>query len=588
MDSVQLPQRRGWQREWQRNRHSLIMRFWNCTRFLELWLTKNFTPLAPDECIDPTIWLARRPYPLARKAELWKLIDNNINFIVKMPHSRRVKSFVKDERYTEFKFARGIYSRDDEFKVVLGPIVAAIEEKVYKHNAFVKKIPVHLRPAWLEEKFSAGLPVFACDYTSMESSYQMYVMDVCCGTILRYFLSKFLLVNPERLYMQMAKAAFANKIRDPATYGPLYEPPYPGITKLEWLRLCKLVLDDNEPDFLKILTGRNRIMFKWFTAYLFALLQSGEMLTSLLNGVTNFTVILFVFTFLMHGGLMSILVKIIGDMMQWDLKETTDIPIDRIVRPLWPDAAEEERESYKNTVHALRKLFEIQEFPAGIEGDDSLTQPSSDIDPTPKDFEPLGFIVKVEKFQTPEEASFCGNVYAKPDYINVTDPKVVLAEIGWASARHAFSSMKTKKTLARAKGLSYLYQYYGCPVIQSAALYVLRQTAGYDVRHFIANDRSLSEWERTQMFEAIKYSNELDKKKGRDIPIATRLLVESKYGITVEMQQRIESYFDNKDDMSQLELDDYLDFPTDWYVYGSRFVVTEDAPTVALVVRGPG
>jgi hypothetical protein len=96
-------------------------------------------------------------------------------------------------------------------------------------------------------------------------------------------------------------------------------------------------------------------------------------------------------------------------------------------------------------------------------------------------------------------------------------------------------------TLLRAKGYSMIYQYGGCPILTNFALYVLRVTHRYETnfQKFVRNDRTISEWERTQLLEAIKFRG-----PPPDVGTNTRYLVKELYQIEISEQLELERYFD--------------------------------------------
>lgn len=151
---------------------------------------------------------------------------------------------MKDESYTGFKHGRGIYSRDDVFKCLFGPIVASIEKRVYSHKSFVKHVPVRDRPKYIEELFSFYSDnVAETDYTSFEASFTAGTMAVTSGLMYKFFLQ----------------------------------------------HLDSSYLDE----LVQIPTGLNKCVFKWFTVWIRARRMSGEMDTSLSNGFANLMVMSF-------------------------------------------------------------------------------------------------------------------------------------------------------------------------------------------------------------------------------------------------------------------------------------------------------
>ena len=121
-------------------------------------------------------WLSKTHYPEWRKAEL-RECWNKIGGVLGLRHYI-VGSFCKDETNADFKFARAINARSDEFKCAIGPIVKLIEEQIYQMPCFVKHIPVVDRPKYITEMLDIpGSIVVATDYTSYESHFNKKLMS---------------------------------------------------------------------------------------------------------------------------------------------------------------------------------------------------------------------------------------------------------------------------------------------------------------------------------------------------------------------------------------------------------------------------
>jgi len=202
-----------------------------------------------------------------------------------------------------------------------------------------------------------------------------------------------------------------------------------------------------------------------------------------------------------------------------------------------------------------------------VEGDDGIFTfygPS----PTPEDFAKLGMIIKIDKYESLTEGSFCGIIADEKEMINVTDPINTMLDFGWTSRQYVDATIKKKKQLLRSKALSLAYQYPGCPILGSLARYGLRITEG---SRFYTGD--MCEYEKDQFYALRrKFNNRIPQ---REVGHMTRLLVEKRYGITVEDQIRIETYLDSKNDLSPLDLDAILsNCPYDSLHYYDRYALT--------------
>lgn len=221
--------------------------FENFVKFVQRKVPEMFTPLPATADTSFETWLAKTPYPDFRKKELTH-VWNQKNRTLR-PKDFLVKSFMKDESYTEYKHARIINPRSDAFKCAFGPYIRLIEEEVYKHPAFIKKIPVADRPRYIEEMIEvAGAKYFWADFTAFESHFTPEVLRRV----------EFI------LYKHMAKN-----------------------------------LPDKQKffDCLDVIAGTNHCVFKYFTLNCEGRRMSGEMNTSLGNGFVNLMLINYLFDF---------------------------------------------------------------------------------------------------------------------------------------------------------------------------------------------------------------------------------------------------------------------------------------------------
>jgi hypothetical protein len=208
-------------------------------KYVRSWLKKNMRPLAPDADDSFDTWIDNAEYPEWRRAEL-RDCHARVGSIYERESYFHCKSFMKDETYPEFKHARGINARSDEFKCEVGPMFKLIEKELFKRPEFIKKIPVLDRPKYIMDKlFRVGAKYIATDYTSFESLFTREVMEAC----------------EFQLYEHMTQR------------------------------------HNNGQKFMKlirhVLLGTNVCKYKYFTVRLEATRMSGEMCTSLGNGFSN-------------------------------------------------------------------------------------------------------------------------------------------------------------------------------------------------------------------------------------------------------------------------------------------------------------
>lgn len=218
--------------------------------FVRKWVHANLTPLDPDEDVSVEAWLLKTSYPQWRKKQLLDCYYRMLSINQKDKRGRKIffknKSFMKDEFYPEYKHARAINSRSDEFKCATGPFFKCIEKALFSLDHFIKKIPIADRPAYIKSRLERlGAKYFAADYTSYESLFTKKLMQRCEFILYEYMVSKH----------------------------PL---------GAEFLKLIS-----------EALLEQNVCQFKLFTVLVWATRMSGEMNTSLANGFSNLMFLLF-------------------------------------------------------------------------------------------------------------------------------------------------------------------------------------------------------------------------------------------------------------------------------------------------------
>jgi len=115
--------------------------------FVDDWLQRNLKPLPLHIDFDFDRWVDSINHPDYRKQELrqvWEDLGGQSPATENQSHGKR-------ETYLKYKPARGINSRDDQFKAWSGPIFHEIEEVLYRLPSFIKHIPEKDRPHYLSE-----------------------------------------------------------------------------------------------------------------------------------------------------------------------------------------------------------------------------------------------------------------------------------------------------------------------------------------------------------------------------------------------------------------------------------------------------
>lgn len=153
-----------------------------------------------------------------------------------------VISFIKAEQYPEYKHSRCINGRSDYAKILFGRVIKALEEVIYQHSDFIKKVPVDQRPSYLWKKFERFRCFFEGDYSSFECSFLPPLVRCTEYVYLKYFLGKSL-------------ADF----------------------------------------FTKSIYANNKCVFIWFTVFILARRMSGDVNTSSGNGICNREVIKYIY-----------------------------------------------------------------------------------------------------------------------------------------------------------------------------------------------------------------------------------------------------------------------------------------------------
>jgi len=406
-------------------------------RFAAEEIPRLFRPLTVDDIPSPESWIEARNRPNSWKEEMRRALDRcdgNVFSLLNQKEMAGVKSHLKDEYYPEFKYPRGINARVDANKILFGPLINAMENIAYANKAFIKHVPVKDRPAYIKSILGTAKWFMCTDYSSFEGSFRRKLMRHLEEVFFNHMISGL----PPSL-----KAAYQRAFSRCA--------------------------------------GKKKLVMGEVIGECDGLRMSGEMWTSLHNGISNFIVARFI-----HNALGI-------------------------------------------------------ECRGVVEGDDGLFgfELESQI-PTSARFAELGFSIKIEVTQNLEEASFCGIVFDPVTETNTCDPREFLASLAWLPYKYSLHKDSKKMALQRAKAMSYLYQYPGCPVIQAAAQAVLRLTRSVNI-----------EWvfEKSGYFNA--YEEDMFKGKLQAIakPVAdtTRALMESKFNIDPATQHSIEDFFESWD-----------------------------------------
>lgn len=156
--------------------------------FVRCWIRSNLERLNPNSDVSFEHWLSETNYPAWRKDELRiayaKLLEEGVG-----PWCFRNKMHVKQEFYPEWKWCRLINARVDSAKVLFGPYIKAIEHEVYNLPYFIKKVPVQLRPKFIDDMFFGYKNYYSSDYTAFESHMTTEMLNICELQLYSYMLS---------------------------------------------------------------------------------------------------------------------------------------------------------------------------------------------------------------------------------------------------------------------------------------------------------------------------------------------------------------------------------------------------------------
>lgn len=334
-------------------------------------------------------WLVNSNYGLKRQAHLRRLNDEHYGKPLKR-HHLECSMFTKEEFYPEEKHPRMIVSRSDVFKSVVGPATHAIEDYVFHNSSlshwFIKGRNPRTFPTLMEEIRCKSKVLLETDYSSFEGSFHLYYQYEVERRIFKHLLKN------NQVYWQYIKSSYPKRSTatdrkgkpDQAARDREETRGSPFIRGKHW----DIKLPDNR--------------------------KSGEMWTSLMNGLSNLVNMLYLCH--MHG------INVCGL----------------------------------------------------IEGDDGyfgLDRPALHA----SDYDALGFTIKMKYDTDPINLSFCCTRYNPLTLVPLSTIEP-LTRVGWCcSQRHFKHNRGFTLKLYKSKLLSYYFQYSDCPVVGPAMYYQLHE-----------------------------------------------------------------------------------------------------------------
>jgi hypothetical protein len=215
--------------------------------------------------------------------------------------------------------------------------------------------------------------------------------------------------------------------------------------------------------------------------------------------------------------------------------------------------------------------FGMSDLDGIFEGDDSLTTALPGQMLTDRMYLDIGVKLEGRFSHELSGTDFCGMIFDEEERIMITDILSTYIGFGWAMDAYLGVKPVRKLELLRARAFSLLYQYNSCPVLHELALYALRITQHIDLERFFRKNRSVSQYERKQMYEAYMALRHERVFVNRCGP-RTRALVERLFNITVDMQLRAEHKLRHTSTLQPLNLFDSSVYPVDWVHYRQNFV----------------
>lgn len=185
-----------------------------------------------------------------------------------------------------------------------------------------------------------------------------------------------------------------------------------------------------------------------------------------------------------------------------------------------------------------------------VEGDDSLFCTTANV--TSDDFISCGLTCLLEKHEKINTASFCGIIYHPYDGNIITDPIKVLLKTPYLPRKWCSSATKVQLQIMKCKALSIRWQYPGCPILISFANWILRETCHLQVRKSVLEYfKTLINYQTVGIdFDSFKkaylFSDITRTTPNREIGEQTRLLMDEKFHIPVDYQLELEGFFDNQ------------------------------------------
>lgn len=176
-----------------------------------------------------------------------------------------------------------------------------------------------------------------------------------------------------------------------------------------------------------------------------------------------------------------------------------------------------------------------------VEGDDALFK--STVELTMEDFKSLGFDIKIMSHTFLHLTSFCGMSFSS-DGILLRNPLRVMPKFGWSFSPRRLGSFATRLSLLKARALSLAYESPRCPIIHALAKKSLEVTENaqpiFESGYHHAEIKSWIE----------KFPDVMQQQLNQPPSMQSRLEFASHFGISVEIQLRVEEIVSSWDGSS--------------------------------------
>ena len=334
--------------------------------FVDMFCQEKLVPIPVLEDVSIERWLSRTHYPEWRKAQL-RLAFNAVS-VPGWKEYHHIKGHIKREFYMSYKQARGINARGDWSKARFGPYAKLMEDAVFSLPDFVKHIPIVDRPQYIKDRLGTQGPFYVTDYTAFESHMVKEIMELIECKIYAYLLQNF-----------------------------------PGVAK----------------EYENCLTGMNCISLNGNKLKVRGRRMSGDMVTSLGNGLTNMVM-----------------------------------------------------------AHYLAYLNDST-ITGVFEGDDGLFVVHGQWKPKVEEYKQNGFNIKIDAVDSFGAASFCGIICDEEALESIADPYRRLARFGWTLSPCMWG-LKNHKGLLKAKAMSLGCELPHCPMFWALAKRTYEELQGVE------------------------------------------------------------------------------------------------------------